>query len=145
MNSQPQLTVKIKSFPESDGKRNWTAMFVRTEPGWDGLVGSAGGVVVACGEYWNRVAYVAERARFLLGERPDEPWILDYSEDITTPENWKGERGRPKHKAAAAAVQSNSKLPMRKTSTSKEKINRRRLALEKLDKIDPNLRKDLGL
>lgn len=39
--SQPSLTVRLTSFPESNGKRNWTAMFARTEP-FDGLVGSSG-------------------------------------------------------------------------------------------------------
>lgn len=36
-----ELTVKIRSFPESNGKRNWTAMFVSKEP-FDGLVGNCG-------------------------------------------------------------------------------------------------------
>jgi hypothetical protein len=37
------------------------------------------------------VAFEAERARFLLGERDTEPFILDYGDDIQTPEEWKGE------------------------------------------------------
>ena len=94
---QPQLTVNIRSYPESNGKTNWTAMFVRTEK-FDGLIGSSGGIVIAYGECWNRVAYEAERARFLIGERPDEPWILDYGVDIRTPEEWAGEKGRPSPK-----------------------------------------------
>lgn len=85
-----ELTVKIRSFPESNGKRNWTAMFVSKEP-FDGLVGNCGGITIARGEYWNYVAYEAERARFLLGERDTEPFILDYGVDIQTPEEWKGE------------------------------------------------------
>ncbi|ASD50433.1 hypothetical protein FDI24_gp152 [Acidovorax phage ACP17] len=90
---QPGLTVRVVSRPESNGKRNWYADIVRSEP-WKGLAGTAGGVSIAHGELWNRVAYAAERARFLLGERDTEPYILDYSEDIQTPEGWKGERGR---------------------------------------------------
>lgn len=89
-NNQPRLTIRLTSFPESNGKRNWTAMIVRVES-WDGLIGNCGGITVDRGEYWNRVAYEAERARFLLGERDTEPYILDYSDDIKTPEEWAGE------------------------------------------------------
>jgi hypothetical protein len=64
-------------------------MFTRIQP-WYGLVGSAGGVTVGWGEYWNRVAYDAERARFLLGERTTEPSIRAYGEDVKTPEEWRG-------------------------------------------------------
>lgn len=94
----PELTVRLTSFPESNGKRNWTAMFVRTDKNWDGLLGNCGGITIARGECWNRVAYEAERAKFLIGERSDEPWILDYGDDITTPEEWKGERVGSKRK-----------------------------------------------
>ena len=87
---QPRLTVRLTSFPESNGKRNWTAMFVRAEP-WDGLIGNAGGITIKHGELWNRVAYEAERARFLIGERDTEPYILDYIADIQTPDAWTGE------------------------------------------------------
>lgn len=91
MHAQPQLTVRLTSFPESNGKRNWTALLVRTDTTWKGLVGNCGGITIDRGEYWNRVAYEAERARFLLGERDTEPFILDYGDDIMTPEEWKGE------------------------------------------------------
>ncbi len=87
---QPRLTVRLVSFAESNGKRNWTALLVRAEP-WDGLVGNCGGITVARGELWNRVAYEAERAKFLIGERDTEPFILDYGDDICTPEEWAGE------------------------------------------------------
>ena len=90
MQNRPRLTVWLTNFPESNGKRNWTAMFVRTEP-WDGLRGNAGGITIARGEFWNRVAYEAERAKFLIGERDTEPHIRDYGDDIMTPEEWKGE------------------------------------------------------
>lgn len=85
-----RLTVKVMSFPESNGKRNWTAMFVRTKK-FDGLISNAGGITISRSEYWNRVAYMAERARFLLGERDTEPDIIDYGIDIMTPEEWIGE------------------------------------------------------
>lgn len=87
---QPRLTVRLTSFPESNGKRNWTALLVRTEK-FDGLVGTCGGISLARGELWNRVAYEAERARYLIGERVTEPYILDYGDDIHTPEEWVGE------------------------------------------------------
>ena len=97
------LTVRLTSFPESNGKRNWTAQFVRAKP-WKGLVGSAGGITIAHGELWNRVAYEAERARFLIGERDTEPHIRDYGTDIQTPEEWPGEG---KERAAIAAAKEN--------------------------------------
>lgn len=86
----PRLTVRLLSFPESNGNRNWTALLVRVDA-WDGLVGSYGGIVIDRGELWNRVAYEAERAKFLIGERDTEPFILDYGDDIYTPEEWVGE------------------------------------------------------
>ena len=91
MNTQPQLTVRLCSFPESNGKRNWTALLVRADSNWDGLIGNCGGITIARGELWNRVAYEAERAKLLIGERDTEPHILDYGDDIQTPEEWAGE------------------------------------------------------
>lgn len=93
---QPRLTVRLQSFPESNGKRNWTALLVRVDA-WGGLVGNCGGITVARGEFWNRVAYEAERAKLLIGERDTKPDILDYGDDITTPDQWAGEvrGGRP--------------------------------------------------
>ena len=87
---QPKLSVKVHSFPESNGRRNWTALLTREEQ-WDGLQGNCGGITIERGECWNRVAYEAERTRYLLGLRDTEPFILDYGDDITTPEEWKGE------------------------------------------------------
>lgn len=87
---QPKLTVKLRSYPESNGKRNWTALLMRVEP-WDGLIGNGGGITIARGELWNRVAYEAERAKVLIGERGTEPYILDFGDDIETPEQWAGE------------------------------------------------------
>lgn len=89
-NSKPTLTVVLRSFPESNGKRNWTAMFKRTTP-FNGLVGNCGGITIARGEFWNRVAYEAERARVLLGERQTEPSIVDYAKDVMTPQEWSGQ------------------------------------------------------
>ena len=93
---QPRLTVKVLSFPESNGKRNWTALLVRVDA-WGGLIGNCGGITIDRGECWNRVAYEAERAKLLIGERDTEPDIMDYGDDIHTPEEWAGEvrGGRP--------------------------------------------------
>lgn len=91
--AQPRLTVRLTSSPESNGKRNWTAMFVRAEK-FGGLVGNAGGITIERGELWNRVAYAAECARFLIGERDTEPCIFDYGNDIQTPDEWQGETRR---------------------------------------------------
>ena len=93
---QPHLTVKVLSFPESNGKRNWTALLVRVDA-WGGLIGNCGGITIDRGECWNRVAYEAERAKLLIGERDTEPDIMDYGDDIHTPEEWAGEvrGGRP--------------------------------------------------
>lgn len=88
--AQPKLKVVVCSFPESNGKRNWTALLLREQP-WEGLAGNCGGITLAYGELWNRVAYEAERTKFLLGMRDTEPFILDYSVDIETPEQWLGE------------------------------------------------------
>jgi hypothetical protein len=90
LSGQPELAVRLTSFPESNGKRNWTALLVRVAE-WDGLVGNCGGISLACGELWNRVAWEAECAKFLIGERDTEPFILDYGDDISTPEEWTGE------------------------------------------------------
>lgn len=87
--SKVELKVVIHSFPESNGRRNWTAMFKRTTP-FSGLIGNSGGITIARGEQWNRVAYLAERARVLLGDRETEPDILEYGEDVATPQEWKG-------------------------------------------------------
>lgn len=101
--AQPRLTVRVQSFPESNGKRNWTALLVRVNP-WDGLIGNCGGITIARGELWNRVAYEAERAKLLIGERDSEPDVLDYGDDITTPDQWAGEvrGGRPVRERKAA-------------------------------------------
>ena len=94
---KPEVTVVIKSFPESNGRKNWTAMLVRTEP-WDGLIGNCGGITLARGEFWNRVAFAAERTKFLLGERTTEPNSISYVEDITDPSLWKGETLSPRNR-----------------------------------------------
>lgn len=70
---QPELEVVIKSFPESNGKQNWAAMLVRKDRSWKGLYSTSGGITISRGEYWNRVAYDAERTKFLIGAVSTEP------------------------------------------------------------------------
>ena len=114
VDAQPRLTVRLTSYPESNGKRNWTAMLVRVAP-WDGLIGNCGGITIDRGELWNRVAYEAECARFLLGERDTQPHILDYGDDIETPDKWAGEtRGgwlSDKSKPVRAAISAKKGQP----------------------------------
>ena len=89
--SNPRLRVHLRGYPESNGKRNWTALLKRAESGFPGLVGTNGGIVFSYGEYWNRVAFDAERARYLIGDRASEPHILSYATDMETSEGWGGE------------------------------------------------------
>lgn len=86
-----ELKVVLFKMPESNGKRNWQAYFKRkNDPDFNGLVGSMGGICISWGECWNRVAYEAERARFLIGDRSNEPNLMQYGDDVNTPEEWKG-------------------------------------------------------
>lgn len=82
---QPELEVIIRAFPESNGKQNWTAMLVRKDRSRNGLRGNAGGITIARGEYWNRVAYDAERTKFLIGAVSTEPSIMYYMRDTKEP------------------------------------------------------------
>lgn len=88
---QPELIVVLVSFPETNGKKNWTAQFRRADKTWKGLPGNCGGITFSAGEYWNRVAYDFERARYLLGQRELEPSIIDFAKDITSPDEFEGE------------------------------------------------------
>jgi hypothetical protein len=86
-----ELTVVLFKMPESNGKTNWQAYFRRKgDTDFEGLVGSMGGICINWGECWNRVAYEAERARFLLGERNAEPSLMGYGKDVSKPEDWEG-------------------------------------------------------
>lgn len=86
-----ELKVVLFSMPESNGKRNWQAYFRRkNDPEFKGLIGSLGGICIDWGECWNRIAYEAERARFLIGERKTEPDLMEYVTDVNTPAEWQG-------------------------------------------------------
>jgi len=84
-NKQPTLAVWYGSMPESNGKSNFTAILHRkAEPGSKGSFMSclSEGITLARSEYPDRVRYEADRARFLIGELEEEPFILDYDADL---------------------------------------------------------------
>jgi hypothetical protein len=68
-----KLAVWYGSMPESNGKSNWTAILHNGD--------IASGITLDRSEYPDRVRYEADRARWLIGELPDEPFILDYDAD----------------------------------------------------------------
>lgn len=72
---QPELTVFYKSMPESNGKENWTAILHRKGEGIQD------GMTIDRSEYPERVLYAADRVRYLIGEKADRPYILDYDAD----------------------------------------------------------------
>jgi hypothetical protein len=67
------LTVWYGSMPESNGKTNWTAILHKGD--------IASGMTIDRSEYPERVRYVADRVRWLIGELDKEPFILDYDAD----------------------------------------------------------------
>lgn len=69
----PNLAVWYGSMPESNGKSNWTAILHNGD--------IASGITLDRSEYPDRVRYEADRARWLIGELADEPFILDYDAD----------------------------------------------------------------
>jgi hypothetical protein len=84
---QPRLTVRFHPMPESNGKRNWTVLLSRVSwPEGDGPLGDiASGICVHRSEYYDRARYDADRMRYLIGELPEEPFILDYDADLREP------------------------------------------------------------
>ena len=72
---KPELTVSYGPMPESNGKTNWTAILHRKGEGM------LDGITIDRSEYPGRVLYAADRARYLIGEKPDRPFTLDYDAD----------------------------------------------------------------
>jgi hypothetical protein len=68
-----RLAVWYGSMPESNGKSNWTAILHNGD--------IASGITLDRSEYPDRVRYEADRARWLIGELAEEPFILDYDAD----------------------------------------------------------------
>lgn len=72
------LAVWYGSMPESNGRTNWTAILRRkNEPLGDGAC-----ITIARSEYPDRVRYEADKVRYIIGELPEEPCVLDYDGDI---------------------------------------------------------------
>ena len=72
---RPELTVWYGSMPESNGKTNWTAILHRKGEGIQD------GMTIDRSEYPGRVLYAADYVRYLIGEKADRPYILDYDAD----------------------------------------------------------------
>lgn len=78
--SQPQLTVWEGAMPESNGKRNFTAVLMRKEESL--LNGISNGITIARSEYPGRVRYEADLVRWLIGElKGEKPCVIDYDTD----------------------------------------------------------------
>jgi len=72
------LAVWYGAMPESNGRTNWTAILHRkNEPLGDGAC-----ITIARSEYPDRVRYEADKVRYIIGELPEEPFVLDYDGDI---------------------------------------------------------------
>ncbi len=68
------LTVWFGSMPESNGKKNWTAILHRGD--------IVEGFTIARSEYHDRVRYDADCVKYLVGEIETEPSILDYDGEL---------------------------------------------------------------
>jgi len=92
--ADPGLTVWYGSMPESNGKKNWTAILYHKE--------LETGLTLARSEYPDRVRYIADRARHLIGEIGKEPWILDYDGDKREPQVPSSGAGQPRPAGAGS-------------------------------------------
>jgi len=72
---KPVLTVWYGKMPETNGRNNWTAV----------LRGNGADFTLDRSEYPHRVRYAADTVRHILGELPEQPFILDYDADEQTP------------------------------------------------------------
>lgn len=73
-----ELAVWCGPMPESNGRQNWTAVLYRKA---NGIFGE-GHMCIEQSEYPDRVRYEADRLRYLIGERENEPDILKYDEKL---------------------------------------------------------------
>jgi hypothetical protein len=71
---QRPLTVWYGSMPESNGKSNFTAVLIRK----GASMFDCDEFTIERSEYPDRVAYEADRVRYLIGERAERPCITDY-------------------------------------------------------------------
>jgi hypothetical protein len=77
--AQHALAVWFDAMPETNGKKNWTVILHRKDQGIED------GITIGRSEYHDRERYEADRLRFLIGEIPEEPWVLDYDADLLDP------------------------------------------------------------
>ncbi|MBB4867179.1 hypothetical protein HNP46_006090 [Pseudomonas nitritireducens] len=75
LEARPRLKVWYGSMPESNGKSNFTAILMRE--GGEMFEG----ITIERSEYPDRVRYEADNVRWLLGDIPEKPFILDYDAD----------------------------------------------------------------
>ena len=73
-----QLAVWCGPMPESNGRQNWTAMLYRK----GGDIFREGSMQIERSEYPDRVRYEADRLRYLIGERDEEPDIMKYDANL---------------------------------------------------------------
>lgn len=73
--SENTLKVWFGEMPESNGRSNWTAILYK---GRDMM----SGITIARSEYKDRVRYEADRVRYIIGELPSEPDILEYDGNL---------------------------------------------------------------
>lgn len=71
-----ELSVWFGDMPETNGKKNWTAILHRK----NGCISE--GVTLTRSEYPDRARYEADRVRHLIGELKSEPDILAYDGDL---------------------------------------------------------------
>lgn len=72
--TQPKLYVWFGAMPESNGKSNWTAILHSGD--------FTDGIQLDRSEYKDRVRYEADRARYMIGEITEQPFILDYDPEL---------------------------------------------------------------
>lgn len=73
-----QLAVWCGPMPESNGRQNWTAMMYHKR----GDIFREGAMQIERCEYPDRVRYEANRLRYLIGERDEEPEIMKYDANL---------------------------------------------------------------
>lgn len=71
--NRPNLKVWVGEMPESNGKTNYTAILHKGD--------ISEGITLEMCEYPDRTRYEADRMKWMLGLRADEPCLLDYDPD----------------------------------------------------------------
>lgn len=77
---QPKLTVWYGEMPESNGKRNWTAILGRKDA--EGFDFHTDGFCFHRSEYPDRARYEADEMRWIIGELAEQPNILAYDHKL---------------------------------------------------------------